>query len=449
MYRFLFIQFIRTTTCQIGLSLLLVIGIVSLINGRQFLTHQQEAAEEVITKQQEHIDRHIHLHEDDLSLLLYYLKFPMINASLPLAGLSIGQKDLTPSVMRVKMLTLEGQKYETDLINPVKLLHGNLDLSFVIIFIFPLLVIAFVYNLLSEEKESGTWRMISITTRSKGGFLFAKLMVRLSLLLGIMLLLFVLSLPILNLSWSLAFLLFVSGGLLYLLLWFALAFWVISWGQNSNFNALTLFTTWLATVILIPAMINNHINTKYPLPEAMATMLEQRDGYHQKWDTNKRESMEKFYADYPQFKHFGYPDEEGFDWAWYYAIQHLGDVESREESKAMQQKIRARQAKSAQWSMIIPSLYTQLIFNTLAETGMTNYMNFLKATSNFHEDIRLYFYPIIFSKTGTVDQVDWSRFKPSFYQEKTQGYQWISMLAPLIIGTVFFALLAVFFVRKL
>jgi len=322
----------------------------------------------------------------------------MIDSSSPLAGLSIGQKDLTPSVMRVKMLTLEGQKYETDLINPVKLLHGNLDLSFVIIYIFPLLVIAFVYNLLSEEKESGTWRMISITASSKGGFLFAKLVVRLSLLLGIMLLLFVLSLPILDLSWSLAFLLFISGGFFYLLLWFALAFWVISWGQNSNFNALTLFTTWLAMVIVIPAMVNNHINTKYPLPEAMATMLEQRDGYHKKWDTNKKQSMEKFYADYPQFKHFGYPDEEGFDWAWYYAIQHLGDVESREESKAMQQKIRTRQAKSAQWSMVIPSLYTQLIFNTLAETGMTNYMNFLNATSIFHEEIRLYFYPMVCPK---------------------------------------------------
>ena len=64
-------------------------------------------------------------------------------------------------------------------------------------------------------------------------------------------------------------------------------------------------------------------------------MIKQRDGYHQKWDTNKRETLVKFYARYPQFESYGFPPEEGFNWMWYYAMQHLGDEESSEESLMM------------------------------------------------------------------------------------------------------------------
>ena len=37
------------------------------------------------------------------------------------------------------------------------------------------------------------------------------------------------------------------------------------------------------------------------LPEAMRTAIAQRDGYHVKWDTDKKETIEKFYKHYPQF----------------------------------------------------------------------------------------------------------------------------------------------------
>ena len=82
--------------------------------------------------------RNIKFHSDDLGLLLYYLKFSLVKEQNPLAALSIGQNDINPSIQSVKILTLEGQKYDTDLVNPTKLLYGNLDLSFILVYIFPL-----------------------------------------------------------------------------------------------------------------------------------------------------------------------------------------------------------------------------------------------------------------------------------------------------------------------
>ncbi|MEM6830805.1 MAG: ABC transporter permease subunit, partial [Bacteroidota bacterium] len=298
----MFKQFLRTKTCIFGLSIVLILGLVSILVGKQFLTRQEKAIDEVIEKQAAHIERNLDHHSDDIGLLLYYLKFSLVNKATPLAALSIGQSDVHPKVQRVKILTLEGQKYDSDLVNPVKLLYGNLDLGFLIVNVFPLLIIAFTYNLRSEEVESGTWRFVQVMSRSRFRFLFAKLSVRAVLLFSALILLFMLASLILGIPWNEPFFAFLLTAVFYLIFWFVLSYGVVSLGRNSNFNALTLLALWLCLVILLPAALNNFVNTRHPIPEAFSSMIKQRNGYHQKWDTNKRKTLEAFYARYPQFE---------------------------------------------------------------------------------------------------------------------------------------------------
>lgn len=437
MYKLLFKQFLRTRLCQLGLILMLILGIISIMIGRQFLNSQEKMVAQVEKKQLDHIRRNADLHKDDIGLLLYYLKFSLVNEVSPLAALSIGQKDITPGVESVNILTLEGQKYEADLINPVKLLYGNLDLSFLLVYILPLLVIAFTYNLRSEEVETGTWKLVSVTCKSGFCFLLDKLVVRAILIFAVMALLFVLAWIVLDIPLNVLFLEFMVLGLLYLTFWLVLGFWIISLKRDSSFNALTLFSIWLIQVVLLPAALNNFIIDKYPISEAFTTMIKQRDGYHKKWDTNKRASIEKFYEHYPRFKHFGYPPEEGFNWLWYYAMQYLGDEESRAESEAMNKKIELREQLSRKWAPFVPSMHAQLAFNDMAGTSLSHYMDFLQHTNLFHEEICLYFYPKIFANE-TADQVDWERFKPEYVQLKPK-LSWYSLFLPQILAIVILA----------
>ncbi len=437
MYLLMFRQFLRTRTCQLGLALALLLGLISIVTGKQFLNQQEKVAAQVAEKQSGHIERNIRFHSDDLGLLLYYLKFTLVNKYDPLAALSIGQKDLNPSVQHVKILTLEGQKYDTDLVNPTKLLYGNLDLSFVLIYVFPLLIIAFTYNLRSEEEETGTWKIVSVMSTSKLKFLLSKLLVRLILLLVLMIFLYLIASMVLNIPWGeLSFAFFVMG-LVYLLFWFSLSFWIISLKRASNFNALVLLSFWLTLVVLSPSLVNNIITSQYPVPEALTTMIEQRDGYHKKWDMEKRGTMEKFYDRYPQFKSYGYPPEEGFSWLWYYAMQHLGDEESREESASMQTKIMQRAHLSRKWAKFVPSMHTQLVFNDIAGTSLINHLNFLQHTNTFHENTRLYFYPKIFSQV-TAEEVNWDLFKPVYFKDEKRSFDWWGSLVPLCVGIMLF-----------
>ena len=61
--------------------------------------------------------------------------------------MAIGQRDVNPSIQSVTIRGLEGQKYDSELNNPNNFLLGNIDFSFVLIYLFPLLIIAFTYNI--------------------------------------------------------------------------------------------------------------------------------------------------------------------------------------------------------------------------------------------------------------------------------------------------------------
>ena len=170
-------------------------------------------------------------------------------------------------------------------------MQGNLDLAFVILFLFPLLVIVLTFNLIAEETESGTWKLVAVQAKSTFGFVFSKLLVRMCLLYLLLFLLLLVAKLALQIPLNEHFLTVILLSSLYLLFWFVLSFFVICFKQSSGYNALILLSAWLVLLLLLPAGVNAYITGKYPIPEAMSTAIAQRDGYHVKWDTDKRETM--------------------------------------------------------------------------------------------------------------------------------------------------------------
>src|SRR5690606_37007439 len=162
MYRLAFKNFIRSRSVIIALALFLLTGIVSIFIGKQFLEKQQAAAEAVTQLQKEQIERNVQYIQDQFGLLMYYLRFAYIQKPDPAAALAIGQQDVNSSIQYLTIRGLEGQRYDTGLFNPYNQLTGNMDLSFVILFLFPLLIIAFNFNVLSQESEHGTWSLVKV-----------------------------------------------------------------------------------------------------------------------------------------------------------------------------------------------------------------------------------------------------------------------------------------------
>lgn len=414
----LFKNFIRSRGTKIGLLFLFLICFISLLIGKQFQEKQAKNVQEAILYQKEHIAKNVNFHQDDLGLLLYYLKFSLVNKSFPVNSLAIGQRDVNPSIQSVTIRGLEGQKYDAELNNPNNLLLGNIDFSFVLIYLFPLLIIAFSYNLISEEKESGTWKIV--VTQSQNTFLYILKLFYIRILSLTLLLTIVLAIAafLLNIPLNISFLTFYGISVLYLLFWFAVCFFLVSLQMNSNFNAVILLTTWLFLIIILPALINTYIVNKYPIPEALELTVKQRNAYHEKWDMDKQETLDKFYTHYPQFKNYLLPDKE-FSWLWYYAMQQMGDDESAKESRDLESKLEQRNQSSQQIAQFIPTLHAQMQLNEIARADLGNQLLFLKETKQFHEKLRLHFYPKIFDDEA-VNKQKWDNFKVETFTDKSK-----------------------------
>ncbi|MFD2521078.1 DUF3526 domain-containing protein [Emticicia soli] len=423
-------NFLRTKGFIFGLLILFLSGLTSLYIGKHFLEKNHEIVKKTAHFQQENIDRYVQ-NTKEMGSLLYYIRFGLSNQASNLAGLSIGQRDINPAVMSVTIRNLQEQKYNTDLMNPMYQLIGNLDFSFVLLYLFPLIIIAFGFNLVSEEKEEGTWSLVLSQAISPLKMLLIKMGIRYVSVLAVLLLLFFIAKLYLQISFDVAFIAYIVNSLLYVSFWFCAVWLVVSFHKNSSQNALILLTSWVLLTIVIPASVNAAIVHLYPAPEAFSTVLESRDGYHTKWDKPKEPTIQKFYQRYPQFAQFKHPDEADYSTLWYYAMQQAGDDEAATQANALKEKLRKRDALSTTIGLVIPTIHTQLMLNSLSLSDMRNYLNFNEKLQEFHERKKLYFFPKMFSNVPIL-QENWKIFPLEYFQDKAD-VQWLRAILPLLI----------------
>ncbi len=323
------------------------------------------------------------------------------------ASLALGQRDVNPYYIKLRLLNLQSQLYDTENINPQKVLAGNFDLSFVLVYLFPLLIIGLCFNILSIEKEQGTLPLLLSQPISLPLIVGAKLTFRMLVVLGLGLLL-----SILAMIWGKVLpdgrvALWLGVVVLYCLFWFAVAFLVAALQKNSAFNAVTLLGVWLLLTIVIPALLNVYVSIKQPVPQALALTIQQREVVHGGWDKPKRETMDKFFALYPQWRDTT-EIKERFVWRWYYAFHHLGDVAVQDLATQYKQTLLARHELVQKLNVLSVPVNVQGIFNAMAGSDLPSYVQFLQSATRYHDRLREFYYPFLFRQI-TFTHADFAR----------------------------------------
>lgn len=424
-------NFLRSRGLMIGLFLLFLSGCISINIGKYFLDSHQEVIAQTAHYQQESIDRNVKYHPDDMGLLLYYLRFGLVHDLPNLAGLSIGQRDIHPSLVNVTIRNLEEQKYASDLKNPMYQLLGNMDFSFILLYFFPLIIIAFCFNLISEEKEGGVWNLVLSQTPNPKKMLAQKIGIRYASILLVLLLLLVIGKVVLDIPLDSVFLIYSLVAILYVTFWFCLSWLVASLHKSSSQNALILLLSWILLTIILPALVNVASTQLYPVPEAYGTVLESRDGYHTKWDQPKEPTINSFHQQYPQYSAYNHPEDASFSWLWYFAMQQMGDEQAAEDAKNLKAKLRQRNKFSNIAGWFVPTIHAQLSLNALARSDLNHHIGYWEALEAFHEEKRLYFYPRIFQNTAVADE-DWESFRLGYHQGEIQ-LNGLSAMWPLVL----------------
>ncbi len=342
--------------------------------------------------------------------LLYYLAIPAPQPPSRLSVLASGRAEVETASLRIRLLALEGQLYEQETLNPRLAAAGRLDLSFILIALLPLFVIAVTYDIVSGERERGTWDMARLFARPRR-LVAAKIGARVILIGGLVTSLAVIGASLTGIEgdghagWAAALI------ALHTLFWFALCVGVAAGRRSSTANAMILVGVWVTFTFLAPAVLSLTNAILHPVPEALELTVRQRQGYHEAWDLPPSETMEAFFEDYPQWSDWTVPEDE-FSWAWYYAMNHRGDQAARDASRAYRDVLTRRDDWAGRWSLLVPPVATRIALDRLASTDLPAQLAYQDAVRRYHERLKAHFQPALFS-AAAIPQVNWEQV-PAF-----------------------------------
>ncbi|HEU0122056.1 MAG TPA: DUF3526 domain-containing protein [Bryobacteraceae bacterium] len=194
------------------------------------------------------------------------------------AALAIGQSDLYPYYLKASTQSATNVLSADEIENPDNLLFGRFDLAFVLVYLYPLLILALSYNILSAEREQGTLALTMSQPVRLATVVFGKLASRGVILVSLALLV---AMVVMQTSggrvWSAEFLLWTGVLIVYSAFWFALAVVVNAAGKSSAANAVTVCACWAALALIVPSALHMLAGALYPVPsrvEMIQTMHE-------------------------------------------------------------------------------------------------------------------------------------------------------------------------------
>ncbi|WP_299671952.1 DUF3526 domain-containing protein [uncultured Polaribacter sp.] len=355
------------------------------------------------------------------------------HAVLPLhtyAALAIGQRDLHPYYHRLTGMSLYYQLFENEIANPVKLYVGNFDLSFVIIYLFPLLIIAFTFGLYSIEKESGVLALLRIQSISIRKIMVTRLLFYFMLITGLALLISLIGLFVSGNMFTnenlLAALVWLTGVILYSAFWFSLMFLIISFFKSSAFNAICAAGCWLVFLLVVPAVLNVWMTTKFPIDTTHLAELTRRTGLENENDKKERaEILSEFLKYNPQYKASDSLLHNNGNAKVYAAFTALKDSHSKKDVDAYSLQIEKRNQWVNQFLWINPAVNMQDTFSLISKTDLNTFLNYQSALTAFHKKITSFYYDRLFWDKP-ITQEDYS-LRPIF-KMKENDERWNMVL---------------------
>ncbi|WP_419319536.1 DUF3526 domain-containing protein [Caulobacter sp. ErkDOM-E] len=334
--------------------------------------------------------------DSDAGNAAYYTFHLTADPPQPLAFAALGQRDLQPFVLRVRLLGLQAQLHETEAYNPELVLPGPFDWSFVLIYLSPLVLIALLHDLVSSEREAGRLRLLAATPGGVSGVWGRRASLRGGLVLAALLLPLWAGAAVAGAS-PVGVAMLTLAAALYLTFWLGLSLLVAAIGRRSATNAASLIGLWLVMTLLGPALGAVIIARNHPVGQGMDLSLAQREAVHSAWDIPKDAVMTPFKAKHPEWRDTP-PVVGRFHWKWYYAMHEMGDDSVAEAFAAYRASLKARALWTDRLGWLLPAAALQSAAHRLAATDLEAHLAYQDRVGAFHRRLQAFYYPYIFSE---------------------------------------------------
>jgi len=328
----------------------------------------------------------------------YYLPHLTVNPPAPLAFAAIGQRDLQPSALRVRLLGLHSQLYESEAINPELAMPGRFDFAFVLVYLTPLFVIALMHDLVANEREAGRLRLLASLPAGAANTWRRRVALRYALVCLAALLPLAVGAALAG-AGVVGFASVALVATLYLAFWFGLAAWVAARARTSSSSAAILLACLVGLTMILPTLADAAITRLSPVSKGVELALAQRQAVHGAWDIPKPVTFEKFFRSHPEWKDTP-PVEGRFHWKWYYAMHQAGDDAVAADVAQYRASLQAREDWTAHVGLLLAPVNVQVLLHRLAASDLQAQLAYQERIGEFHTRLRKFFYPYLFLERG-------------------------------------------------
>ncbi len=386
-----------------------LLGLGGIYNGNVIIRQQLLIIDSLKSAYQVDLANHIRSFTDTTNAVKkvqakYAGTVAMIDARLPqntihypksLAALSIGVRDINPFYDKIKK---DRQFLEplSEFSNPSLLYEGNFDFSFVLLFLLPLLVIAWSYDLLSRERENGTYPLLKIQGLSIHRIVIYKMIFRLLLILIVLIILNIIGVILTAkrpAEWKdLVYWFFIT--ITYLFFWQALCYLCVMRSKTSSLSVTSMISAWLLLLIVIPSVGNTFIEMKHPVPLRADLAEYERHVDWKVWFTRPKLLIDTFNERHPEYLQTFVPQKDTNNQSQRFFAAYF---ETKERQvlpyvQKLDEEIMSGNRVAAIFTNYVPVLKTQQLLNMIAGTGLTDSRLFREQTSAFQQKWKKFMY---------------------------------------------------------
>lgn len=210
------------------------------------------------------------------------IRLPAVLPPSPLGDFAVGAGDLHPTMAMITPWSSSAKLFsEYEFSNPSTLVFGRFDLSFFVVALLPLLMIAASFDALAGDRDRGLARMAAAQSARLSAFVWTRLILRNLFIWGVFFGI-ALAVALLNLAGAPfderlgLFAVWACAAALYGLFWFALIGLAVAFVMRSESVAAILFAAWAVFVLAIPALAGAAAEALYPPPSRLAYLSEAR-----------------------------------------------------------------------------------------------------------------------------------------------------------------------------
>lgn len=335
----------------------------------------------------------------------------------PLLALTLGQSDLQAGHDYLNARLVQGMASGDAVSHPLALLVGRIDLAFVAIYLYPLVILAICADLIASERDTGRLRLVLAQAVSGAAIIGAKLAARLALVAAFPLLVLLSAFWTTDGSFSslVRVALWTAVVFTYGLVWLAVGFAASARGFGAAATMVSAAALWIVSALLAPVVVSVLARTMHPLPSGV------------EYDANMRaatrsavlegsQQLGRFLEDHPS-------TGTGVEGMQQYAmLQRTRDLEVARRMAPVEAAFAERTAR--QRAFVLAAQFvspTAVLYSTLAEisgTGHQGAEHYRTQAVRFQESWSSFFSPTLTASDARIEAAATPRF---IYEEEPLG----------------------------